>query len=80
MELLIVLGGFTALAVLAPWLGHDTRERLISQEERFANNGFAWGPAEHTPVGPLFTLRRWMLGHHVSAVSETRPASPPVLS
>jgi hypothetical protein len=80
MELLIVLGGFIALALLAPWLGHDTRERLISQEERFASNGFAWGPGEQVPVGPIFMPRRWIRGHRVSAASSTRPALPTVLS
>jgi len=46
MELLVVLGVLIALAVLAPRLGQDTRERLISEEERFAKLGFAWGSAD----------------------------------
>jgi hypothetical protein len=80
MELLIVVGGFIALAVLAPRLGRDTRERLISQEERFASNGFAWGPAELPPDRRRSTLRGWRRGHRLSAATGTRPASPPVLS
>ena len=80
MELIVVLGGFIALAVVALRLGHDTRERLISQEERFAHLGFTWGPAGHATVGPLLTLRRWMRDRQVCAASGTRPASPPVLS
>ena len=45
MEALLVLGGLIALAGLAPWLGKDSRERSISDEERLAKLGFNWGAA-----------------------------------
>jgi hypothetical protein len=40
MELVVLLSALIALAVLAPRIGKDTRDRLISPEEKVARLGF----------------------------------------
>ena len=42
MDALLVLSLFIALALLAGWFGHDSREHLASSEEALARQGFAW--------------------------------------
>jgi hypothetical protein len=51
MELLVVAGVLVALPVLALRAGHDSRERLVSAEERLAHHGFAWGSDEASRPG-----------------------------
>ena len=46
MEMFFVLGVLVLLAALALRFGHDSRERLPSEEERLAQRGFAWGSSE----------------------------------
>jgi len=42
MEVLLIVSSFVALAVLAARFGYDSREQLLSIEESFAKQGFAW--------------------------------------
>jgi hypothetical protein len=42
MDALLVLSLFLVLALLAARFGHDSRDRLASNEEAFARQGFAW--------------------------------------
>jgi hypothetical protein len=51
MELLVVACVLVALPVLALRAGHDSRERLVSDEERLAGRGFAWGSEEVSQSG-----------------------------
>jgi hypothetical protein len=44
MELLIALGAFIALGMLAMRFGQDTRDGIVSEEERLSRYGFTWAP------------------------------------
>jgi hypothetical protein len=50
MEALVILGIIGGLAVLSPRFGHDSRERLQSNEEQLARLGVTWGNAAPQPV------------------------------
>ena len=53
MELLVVLGAFIALAVLALCFGQDSRDGVRSVEEILALRGVRWDRlAEHSPTAP----------------------------
>jgi hypothetical protein len=57
MELLVVLGAFIALAVLAPRFGQDSRDGIRSVEEVLALRGVRWDRlAEDRPVAPTSVL------------------------
>ena len=43
MEPVIVVVALLLLGVLANGFGHDSRDRLSSDEERLSAQGFAWG-------------------------------------
>ena len=43
MEILVIVSFFIGLAILAPRFGHDSRDRLASDEDGMAARGFAWG-------------------------------------
>ena len=48
MELLIALVALIALNVLALRFGQDSTLRIVSEEELFSHQGFAWAPStEH---------------------------------
>ena len=42
MEALVIVALFIAFAAVAVWFGHDSREHMASDEERFAREGFIW--------------------------------------
>jgi hypothetical protein len=57
MELLVVLGAFVALAVLALYFGQDSRDGVRSVEEILALRGIRWDRlAEHRPAAPASVL------------------------
>ena len=58
MEILVIVSFFVGLAILAPRLGHDSRDRVTSDEERMTTRGFAWGGEadSHAPA-PRVTAR-----------------------
>jgi hypothetical protein len=72
MEALVILGLVAGLAVLSPRFGHDSRERLQSNEEKLARFGFTWGKPAPRPVRkprhrvrhqlarPLYALAAWL--------------------
>jgi hypothetical protein len=58
MELLIVITTLCLLGVLANRFGHDSRDRLRSDEERMSAQGFAWGSqAEARAAAPRVAER-----------------------
>ena len=46
MDALVIIAMLLLLAVLPLRFGHDSRERVPSEEERLAQRGFAWGSNE----------------------------------
>jgi len=57
MELLVVLGAFIALAVLALCFGQDSRDGVRSAEEILALRGVRWDMlAEHSPAPPTSVM------------------------
>lgn len=53
MELLIGVGAFCLLGILANYCGRDSRDGLHSDEERFRLLGFTWGSDAEPPAAAL---------------------------
>jgi hypothetical protein len=72
MELLVILGGFVLLAVLALNFGFDSREGMQSNEQQLARFGMTWGHAIPVPIRVvrrswrrrlarvLYAIARWL--------------------
>jgi hypothetical protein len=62
MELVVTLALVGGTAVLAPRIGHDSREGIQSNEEKLARLGYAWGAALPRPL----EVRRAPIRRHIA--------------